>query len=118
MPDREVGVGASGPRKAASVSGWTEMRKLDHGVCDTIRDALAEHHPAYDEHLSESGIFGPIELVTRDNGRARCRECGEKIPAGEKAIAFWLDWYIRRFGRWGHAVRAYIHPRCPDGKEQ
>ncbi len=54
----------------------------------------------------EQGLefYLPISLSEGVSGRARCRECGERIGKGEKAVAFGFA-----PGRTGHLGTAFIH---------
>lgn len=81
-----------------------------------VRKAIRKESAKADLDASQFGVGRPIEFDTA-SGLSRCRECGERIPAGDRCVAFPLDLYGKRFeGRWGHAVRAYIHyPACPNG---
>lgn len=72
---------------------------------------------AHEARLNDAGVFAPIETTT-GSGRARCRECGVRIEKDEPCVAFRLDLYQARFGRWGHETDAWIHHHsCPDDQE-
>jgi hypothetical protein len=100
---------------------WHEMRLLDPEICSLVRAVereAGELSHSTDDRLTTAGVFGPIERQTRPNGRARCRECGERIEEGAEAVRFQLDWYVNRFDRWGHAVPAYVHPYDCNGRKE
>lgn len=87
------------------------LNLIDHSTAEAIRRTVRKEAAREDLDRSTVGIFRPIEYDVA-TGRARCRECGERIPKGERCVAFQLDLYIKRTGKWGNLVRAYVHVKC------
>lgn len=87
---------------------------IESEVADAIRRAVRRRPIDGDLRLIgtvETGVFQPIKYFVA-TGRSRCRACGEKIPQHQVCVAFELDLYVKRFGKWGHLVTAYLHTNC------
>lgn len=99
----------------APVSGRpnNQITLLEPAAAAAVRRWVRRERARAELDEASVGIFGPVRYVEA-TGRARCRECGQRITRGERCVTFQLDLYLKRFGRWGHAVDAYIHVKCPD----
>lgn len=87
--------------------------RIDHHEAALVRWIAATGQPPA-ESLYAYRIFepadGPIRYVEA-SGRARCRECGEPIAKGERAVVFGFDARAtsETSSSWGRLAAAYVH---------
>jgi hypothetical protein len=107
---------------------------IDPALAVAIREHVAELEAAGGDPLRmKSGplqeypeVFAPkgeanLAVVERENNRAGCRECGETIEKGSRAIVFGLDPMYERTGGegpWGHLSAAFIHADPADCRRE
>lgn len=85
----------------------TQVRLIEAREAELIRD-LTEGDATAGELLEAGGrIWLPIG-IERATGKARCRECGGKIPKDTDCIAFHVDWYAAA-GTWGKLAKGHLH---------